>query len=324
MPTDDEASGGAPAEPELVDGVPTDEVVALLSVPPDEFVSARTARVKELKSAGEKDLAAAVGKLRKPSRGVWVVGEVARRDPELAAEVVDAAEGAETAMSGLTPGSGPPDLRSALEELRTAVGRAASAGAAVDRATDRPAVELALREILSDPGARRAWAGGWLLVMPSESSAPPDELAPRRARREAERAAAAGQRGGARGPERDEPPEVPKETAAERRARKAEEAARLAARRERERALRKAGKALADAGDLLAQAAAAHDDALAEQEEIEHRLSELQAEVESARQRTSGSATDLEAAQARADEARAALTALEEHEHDDEDDEDDD
>src|SRR5690606_15057820 len=48
---DDDATGGAPSEWELVDGVPTDEVVALLSVPQDEFVAARTVRVKELKAA---------------------------------------------------------------------------------------------------------------------------------------------------------------------------------------------------------------------------------------------------------------------------------
>ena len=310
MAPDDDETGGAPTGDEVVDGVPVHEVVALLSVAPEEFVTARTARVKELRSAGNRELATALGKLRKPSRGVWVAGEVARRDPDLAAEVVAAAQDAEDAMSGATSEAGPPDLRTALEALRAAVGRAASAGAAVDRATDRPAVELALREILSDQTARRAWAGGWLLHMPSESAAPPDELAPRRARREAERAASAGKTAGSAEASRTREPEEAAETAAERRARKAEEAARLAARREREKALRRAEKALADAGDLLARADAAHDDATAEQEDVERRLADLEAEAETARRRVDESAAEADAARAAVEEARAALAAL--------------
>src|SRR4051795_10838640 len=101
----------------VVDGVPSAELVALLSVPPEEFVTARAARVKELRSQGRRAEAAALGKVRKPLRLVWTIGEVARQDPELAATAVDAAGRAAEAMGGRG------DVRAAFDDLRTVVAR---------------------------------------------------------------------------------------------------------------------------------------------------------------------------------------------------------
>lgn len=51
----------------------------LLAVPPREFTAARNALVAELRRAGKSAEAATAQKLRKPTRPVWVVNQVARR-----------------------------------------------------------------------------------------------------------------------------------------------------------------------------------------------------------------------------------------------------
>ncbi|WP_406269928.1 hypothetical protein OH799_27635 [Nocardia sp. NBC_00881] len=53
----------------------------LYGVAPAEFVAARTARVEAAKRAGDKELAAAVGKLRKPTVSAWTANLLAREAP---------------------------------------------------------------------------------------------------------------------------------------------------------------------------------------------------------------------------------------------------
>ena len=54
----------------------TEELYAL---DPGDFVTARNELVKRLKKAGDKQLAAEVGKLRRPSPAAWAVNQLARR-----------------------------------------------------------------------------------------------------------------------------------------------------------------------------------------------------------------------------------------------------
>ena len=58
----------------------SDPVDDLYQRVPGEFVAARNQLVRELKKAGEKDRAAEVAKLRRPSVGAWAVNQLARRD----------------------------------------------------------------------------------------------------------------------------------------------------------------------------------------------------------------------------------------------------
>lgn len=53
----------------------------LFSVPPEEFVKTRAAVVKELKERGDKDRAAHVAALRRPSGPVWAINQLARKHP---------------------------------------------------------------------------------------------------------------------------------------------------------------------------------------------------------------------------------------------------
>jgi hypothetical protein len=53
----------------------------LYALPPTEFMAARAEYVRAAKEAGEKETAAKVNKLRKPSQAAWVLNLFARREP---------------------------------------------------------------------------------------------------------------------------------------------------------------------------------------------------------------------------------------------------
>ena len=73
----------------------------LFAAPPDGFVAAREAIVKELKQAGRRDEAAVVHALRRPTVAVWGVNQMARARPDhLAALVSAGAGGAGVSMVG--------------------------------------------------------------------------------------------------------------------------------------------------------------------------------------------------------------------------------
>ena len=64
----------------------------LLLTPPDEFVAARTALVRQLKSAGEREQAAAVAPMRRPSWVDWALNVAADEHTDEVSEFADAAE----------------------------------------------------------------------------------------------------------------------------------------------------------------------------------------------------------------------------------------
>lgn len=148
--------------------VSDDELVALLAVSLDTFVAERTARVKALKADRRKEEAAALGKVRKPSRLVWALGEVARRHPDEVTAVTVAAGDVETAQSG-AGGS----MREALSQLRQGLAGIVARATEVERALDEADITLAVRSVLADPDARQAWIDGLLLALPSEVAPSP-------------------------------------------------------------------------------------------------------------------------------------------------------
>lgn len=68
------------------------EAAALWALSPQEFVSARAALVRALRGEGRRDEAAAVAKLRKPTRDAWVVNRLVAREPELVRAIVAVGE----------------------------------------------------------------------------------------------------------------------------------------------------------------------------------------------------------------------------------------
>jgi len=57
----------------------------------DEFVAQRTALAKQLRADGERDLAAQVAKLPKPTRAAWLINLLAREQPEAVEQLLDLA-----------------------------------------------------------------------------------------------------------------------------------------------------------------------------------------------------------------------------------------
>jgi len=88
-----------------------DVVDDLYAGAPAEFIPRRTAAVKAAKADGDKELAAAIGELRKPTVSAWLVNLLVRDDPALADQIVALGEGLREAEKSL---DGP-----ALRELST-------------------------------------------------------------------------------------------------------------------------------------------------------------------------------------------------------------
>lgn len=65
----------------------TDRIDELYKLPLDEFTPARDALAAELRSAGDRDGAARVKKLRKPSLSAWAVNQVAHAEPQKMGEL---------------------------------------------------------------------------------------------------------------------------------------------------------------------------------------------------------------------------------------------
>ncbi len=78
-----------------------DEVVKrLYQVPPEQFVAERTRLVKESKDAGERDQAAALGRLRRPAAPAWALARIAADDPDAVDELLAANSRLRDAMAG--------------------------------------------------------------------------------------------------------------------------------------------------------------------------------------------------------------------------------
>jgi hypothetical protein len=75
---------------------PTDDVDAavdaLYALDLDEFTAARDRLVRELRGAGDRDAAATVKALRKPSRVAWAVNQAVRREPDALDAVLEAGQ----------------------------------------------------------------------------------------------------------------------------------------------------------------------------------------------------------------------------------------
>ena len=91
----------------------------LYALAPEEFTAARNALSKELKAAGDKDGAAEVAKLRRPSVGAHALNQVARSKPDLIAEALDAGIALREASEAAAEGD-PRGLRDATRAERAA------------------------------------------------------------------------------------------------------------------------------------------------------------------------------------------------------------
>jgi hypothetical protein len=102
----------------------------LYAQPPDGFIAARDALVKELKGSGRDDEAAAVKKLRRPSVVAWAVNRAAREAPEQVTALRDAGQALRRAQRKALSGGGGDELRAATDERRAVVQQLAAVAVA--------------------------------------------------------------------------------------------------------------------------------------------------------------------------------------------------
>src|SRR2546423_11579298 len=127
-----------------------DDVVAqLVAGSVDEFTSARNAKAKELKAAGERDLAAEVAGLKKPPVAVWAVNQLARQNKPILERLRRAGAGVVQAQSSAVSGrkNAAPELRSASEALQRELEAAVKEAGAVLRTGEHAADEATLRRV---------------------------------------------------------------------------------------------------------------------------------------------------------------------------------
>jgi hypothetical protein len=142
-----------------------DIAVDLYGLAPSEFVPARTARVQAAKDAGDKELAAAIGKLRKPTVTAWTVNLLAREAPDDVEALLQLGAALRTAQQRLSRD----ELRSLTAQRQQAVTALAKKAGALAATHGHPVNEGVLREIgqtltaaLADPAVAEQVHSGTL------------------------------------------------------------------------------------------------------------------------------------------------------------------
>jgi hypothetical protein len=103
---------------------PSDEsktVEHLYALPPEEFTKTRNELVSELKKAGEREEAARVASLKKPTVAAWVVNQLARREKMNVRALLTAGERLRDAHADVLGGASPAVLEKARSAERQAI-----------------------------------------------------------------------------------------------------------------------------------------------------------------------------------------------------------
>ena len=271
----------------------------LYGLPPEEFIDARNALRAEARTGGDRDLAAAIGRLRKPTTAAWVVNTLARRRPDELAQLVDLGAALREAQEDLD-GDELKDLAQQRHRVVAALTRQARAlaqelGHPVSDAVAGQ-VQDTLRAAIAGEEAGRAVLSGHLVSALSHRG-----LAEARVQGAVAEVGPAGRvPGGARRPRKER-------TSARRREDRAEALAR--ARPQLAEAETAAADAAADAQasrDRLAGLGTRRDAVRAEVEDLERRLDRAQAEVADLAQEVREAQRRRDAEERRVERARAA------------------
>jgi len=140
----------------------------LYALPLEEFTPARDKLAKEVRKGGDKELAAQIAKLPKPTPAAWAANQVAREHPELIEALLDAGAGLRAAQDAAMAGGGAAALREATLNERQAINEIMRVavelkpgGKTLSRAmADR--VRTTLHAAAGDPELRTALAAGRL------------------------------------------------------------------------------------------------------------------------------------------------------------------
>lgn len=135
-----------------------DPAAQLYGLDLEEFIGARDALANELRAGGDRDGAAAVKKLAKPTRAAWAVNRLVRDRPDEISALVEAGAALAGAQEQLLDGADADVLRSAAVAARALVD-ALAAEAPVDGAA-RDKVRATLHAATVDADVRAEVAAG--------------------------------------------------------------------------------------------------------------------------------------------------------------------
>lgn len=270
----------------------------LYGLAPEDFTSARNARVKEVRAAGEPELAAEVQALRKPTTGAWLLNQLVRRHGEEVQRVLELGAQLRAAQGTLSADELRGLDRQRRQLTRAVAGQARALGReAGRRVTDQVTadVEETLRSAMVDAAAGAALSTGLLTDTFSSTGIDPVDLsgvvalggAPTRPERASSRTPPAEQ---AETPDPGHQRELAAAEEAVAQAESAEQEARAASGRAQEQAT---------------QARHLHERLEAERDELRRRLEDLDEQVA-----TAATAVDA-AAGAQEQAARAEAAAVE-------------
>jgi hypothetical protein len=165
----------------------------LYGLPPADFTTARDEQVKAARAAGDRKLAAALGRLRRPTVSAWVLNLLVREQPEVGEQLVELGAELRRAQEQLS-GEALRELAGQRQRLVSALVRTARklAAAAGHPVTAAAAFELeqTLHAALADPDVAAAVGSGRLTKPASRTgfeaeapaAAPPREPPVRRLR----------------------------------------------------------------------------------------------------------------------------------------------
>jgi len=282
----------------------------LYALSPGDFTAARDERAAQARAAGDRDLAQAIGGLRRPVVSAWLVNQLAREARDQIAELVALGESLRRAQQDLAG----EQVRELSVRRRTLVAGLLAEAKRIAARDGRPAglqvereVEATLQAALADPGAAAAVAAGCLASPLSYSGlgvGDATSVATRGRRAPAASRAAPAQDKAERKPARREQAGArrPRETPAEREARRAAEQAERQARQAAAEAERRAAK-IAEAQEAFRRAADGATAAAADLAEADRRHAAARAAQESARRQVGR--LDRELSQAIAEESEA-------------------
>ncbi|HEY4098433.1 MAG TPA: hypothetical protein VGM33_23105 [Baekduia sp.] len=138
-----------------------DPIDELYGVDFEQFVSARTALAKRLRADGDREGAAAVGKLVKPTRAAWAVNRLVRDRPQEIGALVEAGEALAGAQEQLLDGAEADVLRGAADAARRLVDALADEAPVQGAARDK--VRATLHAATVDEDVRAEVAAGRVL-----------------------------------------------------------------------------------------------------------------------------------------------------------------
>ncbi|KAF0848053.1 hypothetical protein [Nocardia caishijiensis] len=115
----------------------------LYGLDPSDFVATRTERAAQAREDGDRELAAAIGALRKPTVAAWTVNLLARHAPKEIAALLDLGDALRSAQRQLSGDK----LRALGAQRQQVVNAMTKRAGELAAEHDRPASEQALREV---------------------------------------------------------------------------------------------------------------------------------------------------------------------------------